>query len=418
MFSRLFPKSYKKKNLLLLGASGGVSNALLHYLVHHRNLFEHIILLDKSDKVLTDPYIDHRRLQYHFIHRELKLPEHEKEYLEILKVYKIDIVIDVTDIDSIPILEATNKAGVSYINTGMNGEVELVSDLVLNIWKRRDEFNKARHIICAGMNPGVVNMWVRYGIEKFGVPKEVVHFEYDTSTIALGWKAMMTWCLKEFIVESTRDPGGLMLGRDNVKHVYPNALKNRVDMTSILSPIMHLEKYPHGFQVLHEENLTIAQKYNIPSQFIYAFNMDTMDTLVAMYDEEKMVYKKDLLLGDNLQHPLEGSDNIGVLLKYDNKKVYYFNTAPNISAIGTNGTYTQVIIGIFSALFVLLFDRDLKKGLYFVEDLFDSYYKYYLFDNMRVQEYVFEKQEDRYKLESYTPHVKIRRKSYLEHYYI
>lgn len=413
----LFPRSYKKKNLLLIGASGGVSQAFLRYLSHHRDLLGTLVLWDKSDSIKTDPYINHEELNYIFIHSELKLPEQEKEYIQLLKDKKINIVIDLTDMDSIPILEATNAAGVSYVNTAMNAEKEYVDELVLNVYPRKEKINKAPHILCTGMNPGVVNMWVRHGIEKFGIPKEIIHFEYDTSTIALEWRAMMTWSLKEFLVECVRDPSGKMGGRDQVEHLQPNALRHRVDLKNILSPIMQLDEYPQGFTVLHEENISIAQKYNVPSKFIYSFNLKTMQQLVDLYDEQQNVFKKDLIHGDNIRHPLDGADNIGVLLKYEGKRVYYFNSSPNNSAIGTNGTYTQVVVGVYAALFVLLFDN-LKYGAYFVEDLYDSHYRHYLFDNMRVEEYVFEKKNDEYKLKSYNPRVEIKRKDYTEHIYL
>lgn len=413
----LFPRSYKKKNLLLIGASGGVSQAFLRYLSHHRDLLGTLVLWDKSDSIKTDPYINHSELNYTFIHSELKLPEQEKDYIQFLKDKKIQIVIDLTDMDSIPILEATNAAAASYVNTAMNAEKEYVDELVLNVYPRKEKINKAPHILCTGMNPGVVNMWVRHGIEKFGVPKEIVHFEYDTSTIALEWRAMMTWSLKEFLVECVRDPSGKMLGRDQVEHLQPNALKHRIDLKNILSPIMQLDEYPQGFTVLHEENISIAQKYNVPSKFIYSFNLKTMQQLVELYDEQQNVFKKDLIHGDNIRHPLDGADNIGVLLKYEGKRVYYFNSSPNNSAIGTNGTYTQVVVGVYAALFVLLFDN-LKYGAYFVEDLYDTHYRHYLFDNMRVEEYVFEKKNDEYKLKSYNPRVEIKRKDYTEHIYL
>jgi len=57
----------KNPNLLVIGASGGVANALLHHLVSYRNLFGKLVLLDKNKKVLTDPYIDHVALNYSFI---------------------------------------------------------------------------------------------------------------------------------------------------------------------------------------------------------------------------------------------------------------------------------------------------------------------------------------------------------------
>ena len=409
-----------KPNLLVLGASGGVANAFLHSLVYHRSLFNKLILVDKNKKVLSDPYINHKELRYTFVKKEIKLPDKEEEYLNLLKKYRVGLVLDITDIDTIPIIEATNKAGISYLNTAMNDTKKTVTELIFEVIKRKNELNKAPHILCTGMNPGVVNMWVQHGIEKFGIPKEVVHFEYDTSISCNGWKPLITWSRHEFLVECVRDQSGKMLGRNKVKLLYPNALENRVKMESFLKPFLELEKYPEGFTVLHEENVSIAQKYNIPSQFIYAINIKTMDILIKLYESKKKIRLNDLIQSDNRTEVLEGSDSIGVYLEYPTKRIYYFNTIPNISLIGTNATYTQVAIGIFAAIFTILFDK-VRGGIYFVEDLSNTHYKYYLFDNMRVQEFVFKKKGIRSKqlvLEKYTPEIKIRRKHHLNHMFI
>ncbi|MBS3074948.1 saccharopine dehydrogenase NADP-binding domain-containing protein [Candidatus Pacearchaeota archaeon] len=219
-------KLIKKPNLLVLGASGGVANAFLHNLIHHRNLFNKLILLDKNRKVLSNLYIDHKALNYVFIHKEIKLPEKREEYIDILKRYKIDIVLDITDMDSIPIIEITDKVKINYINTAMNAEEKTVDELIYYIYGKKDKINNAVHILCSGMNPGNVNMWVRYGIEKFGVPREVIHFEYDTSVISKKWAPMMTWSIHEFLVEDVRDPSGIVLGRNKLKKLYPNAIKH------------------------------------------------------------------------------------------------------------------------------------------------------------------------------------------------
>lgn len=400
-------KRGKKPNLLVLGASGGVANAFLHHLPACRYLFNKLFLLDKNKKLLSDPYVNHECLNYKFIHYEIKLPEKESEYINILKKNKIDIVLDITDYESIPLVEATNKASVRYINTAMNAEKRYVSDLIFDIYPRKHQLNNASHILCSGMNPGVVNMWVRYGIEKFGVPKEVIHFEYDSSQEASGWHPMMTWSIHEFLVESIRDPSGYMLGRNNLKQLFPDALKHRTPMKQILSPIMHLNKYPHGLTVLHEENLTVAQKYDIPSKFIYAVNMKTMDYLENLYDKKHNVLRKNLDRGDNTKKVLDGSDSIGVLLSYKDKDVYYFNRMPNGAFMGTNATFTQVIVGIFAALFTIMFDK-LSPGIHFVEDLYDTNFKHYIFDNMRIQEFIFKKQGNKLKLKEYNPEVKIK----------
>ena len=400
-----------KPNLLILGASGGLANAVLHSLVHHRSLFNKLVLLDKNKKVIANPYLDHKNLNYAFIHKELKSGRMD-EYQNLLKKHKINIVLDVTDALTIPIIKATNQAGIDYINTSINDDDKTSPELISEIFSARNSWKKARQILCTGMNPGIVNLWVRHGIEKHGVPEEIIHFEYDTS-MGRKWKAMITWSIHEFLEEDVHDPGGVVLGRDKIKWLYPNALTHQVDMKPILSPILQLEKYPKGCLVLHEENITIGHKYNVPSKFIYAIHPQTMQALLKTYRKEKKVPRKELQLADNLKTVLDGSDNIGVLLKYKNKKVYYFNSIANTSVVGTNATYTQVAVGVFAALFVLMFDQ-LKKGTYFVEELYATHYKYYMFDNMRVQEFVFNSG----KLKRYTPEVKLPHKDGLGHLYM
>ena len=399
----------KKPNLLVLGASGGVAGAFLHYLSGYRdNLFDKLILVDKNNKVLKDRSIDHEVLNYRFLRKKIDLPKNKKEYLDILKNNKIDIVLDITDANTLEILEMTNKAGVSYINTAMNDDEKTIDKLIFDVYSRKNEFNNAPHILCTGMNPGNVNMWARYGIEKFGVPKQIIHFEFDTSTVAKKWHSMMTWSIHEFLVEAVRDPSGIALGRYKIKRLFPNALENRENMKNILEPIIKLKKYPEGLTVLHEENVSMSCKYDIPSKFIYAIFPKTLNNLVKIYEKKGKINKKDLILGDNVSEILDGTDSIGVLLDYPDKKVYYLNSIPNAAIIGTNSTYTQVIVGIFSAIFTLLVD-DLEPRIYFTEDLFDKHYKYFMFDNMRVQESIFKKNNGNLKLIKYDPEIKLRR---------
>jgi len=397
--------SMKKQNLLILGASGGVANALLQKFLYHRRLFNGLILLDKRKIFLDNKYIDHKKLDYIFINKKIILPEEEKSYLKLLKKHKVDIVLDLTDMDSIPVIESTNKAKISYINTAMNDEKSEVYDLVSEILSKKEKLSNAPHILCTGMNPGVVNIWVKQGIEKFGVPKEIIHFEYDSSKIAEKWEPAVTWCLKEFLMETVIDPSGIMLGRDKIKKLLPNGLKNKQPMRPILAPIMNLDKYPYGFTVLHEENITLSNKYDIPSKFIYAINIKTMEKMMKIYRENKTITEKDLSHGDNSEKILLGSDNIGVLLNYGNRKVYYFNTMPNEAVMGTNATYTQVITGVLSAVFTLIFD-DVKKGINFPEDLYGTCFRNYVFDNLRAQEFIFKKRKGKLVLMSYNPQIR------------
>ncbi len=406
----------KKQNLLILGATGGVATSFLHYFVHHRDIVGNLILLARTNKLLSNPYLEHKNLKYKLIEKEID-PDNLEEYIEILKRYKIDIVLDLTDSTSIPLLEATNNEGISYMNTSLNDDSRPVSEIVFELYSRKNEFNKAPHIVCAGMNPGIVNMWVRYGIEKFGIPKEIIHFEYDTSNAPIRLKkALITWSPHEFLVEGVRDPSGVVEGKNKIKKLLPNALKNREDMRLLMEPIVKLSKYPKGLLVLHEENITIAQKYNVPSRFIYAINSDALEKITKLYKKKKNIDEKDILLMTNRNVPLDGSDNIGVILEYPNKRVYYFNSISNSSVIGTNATYFQVVIGVFAALLALIFDK-LENKLYFTEDLFKSIYKNYVFDNMRVQEFIFNKNGGKLSLSNYNPIIRMSRNNF-NHLYI
>ena len=142
-----------------------------------------------------------------------------------------------------------------------------------------------------------------------------------------------------------------------------------------------------------------------------------LEKLEEIYKKNNNIYRKDLIKADNTEKILDGADSIGVILDYKDKKVYYLNSIPNLAVIGTSATYLQVSIGIFSALFSLMFDK-MKNGIYFVEDLFDKHYKYYMFDNMRIQEFVFKKKNNNFVIDKYNPEIRLKRKNKFEHLYI
>lgn len=396
-------KSNPKKNLLILGVSGGVGTALLIYLSSHRESFGQIILLDKSKRILSNKFISHKKFDYLFLNEEIVLPRDEEKYHSLLREHAVNIVLDVTDDETLPLFYATDRAGVSYVNSSLNGSRK-THEHVLEVWEKRDQFRNAAHILGTGMNPGIVNMWARHGIEKFGIPQEIIVFEYDTSQTAANDHPMVTWSVKKFLEEVSEEPSVIMAGRDKPMEFLPNAIENRIDMKRILSPILALKEYPEGFIVPHDEIVSLAQKFDVPAKFVYAINIGTMRTLIESYRKNKKLSFNELKLGDNIGHPLEGADNIGVLLNYPERKVYYFNTISNVSIKGTNATYTQVVTGVIAALLTLVHDN-LNKGMHFVEDLHDSFFESYVFDKMQVQEFVFEKKHDRLSLSSYDPRV-------------
>ena len=328
-----------------------------------------LLLVDRDDQLLHESRLPQHRLKAEFIKSFIDVKDRSGDYLEILRSHDIHIVIDLSISETLPILEATDALEISYINTGIvNKKGESFSAVVLEIIRRKRHQWRAPHILCSGMNPGIVNMWVRKGIEKYGLPTGIVHFEYDTGQPRRGWLPVITWSVDTFIDEIINDPAGYMEGAEKVKFLFPNPLKNRVKMDGILGPIMHLTRYPRGFLLLHEENITLSHKYDRPSRFLFAIDPATMDYLEAIYDREGIIPAGTMHLGDNRHIPLRGSVTVGVRLEYPDRQLYIFNETSHGETAVSSGSCWQVAAGLYAALFSML-KGPLPNGVYFVEDL-------------------------------------------------
>lgn len=393
-------------NLLILGASGNVARAFLRRLGGRRSHFGRLILLDKTDHVRHDRYLEHRRLDYRFIRHRLQFPDDFPYYRQLLRRHRINIVVDLTDADTLPLLSASDAAGVSYVCTSLNDEKLDVAQLVATLHPDRGQPCKAPHILCTGMNPGAVNIWVLHGVRRFGVPREIVHFEYDTSAPTNGWRPVLTWSRKEFLTEAVWERTGVVL--DGAAALMPkNSLHHRVDLGPIMKPVLPLPAYPRGLLVLHEENLTLGSELKTSSRFIYAIHPRTMAYLARRWRKHGHVPITDLEVGDNTSIPLKGADTIGVYLDYPRHRVYYLHSLANRNVVGTNATCAQVAVGIYAALFTLLRER-LPRRVHFVGDLYDTLYTRVLFCNMRVEQFVFAKRKRSLVLRQHVPNLRPR----------
>ena len=399
--------------LLILGASGNVARAFLRRLGGRRAHFGRLVLLDKTDHARRNPYLEHQRLDYRFIRHHLRFPQDGAFYRRLLRQHRLDIVVDLTDADTLPILDATDAAGVSYICTSLNdeerGAIELVNAFGSNNGRRWN----APHILCSGMNPGAVNAWVHHGVQCFGIPQEIVHFEYDTSAPANGWRPILTWSRKEFLTEAVWERTGTVV--NGAAELMPkNALHYRVDLGPIMKPVCRLSSYPRGLLVLHEENLTIGQALGTSSKFVYALHPRTMAYIARRWRSRGAVSIADLEIGDNTSIPLKGADTIGVYLDYPRQRVYYLHSLANRDVVGTSATCAQVAVGIYAALFTLLSDR-LSPRIYSVTDLYDTLYTHVLFCNMRVEQFVFAKRKRSLVLRQHVPNLRPRSRLGEEH---
>ena len=397
-------KIKRKPNLMIIGAAGAVANAVLLKLPEYRNSFGRLVLLDKKGNIRKNKHLDHKKLRYVFVRKKINLPAKEKEFLSLLKRYGIGVLVDLSTIDTIPILEALRRIDVKYLNTSMNIADGASYSLVFDLINNRDKFSEGVRILCSGMNPGVVNAWVRLGIETYGVPDRVTFIEYDSSRPASGWKTILTWSIEQFVNESSIERSAVMLGGDRVRLSKDVAVMCREDMAKYFRPIMKMADYPKGFVVPHEECASIAMLFNVPAKFVYAIHPKTMERLVSLYKKQGELSNHDLLLGDNVKMPLVGRDNIAVRLDYKDKAVYYMNSMDNSDQKGTNATCAQVAVGVLAGLRTLL-KGDLPSRVYFTSELFNKGYKDFVLDSMAVQKFVFKKKNGKLKMSEHVPEI-------------
>jgi hypothetical protein len=373
------------RNLLILGAAGHVAKAVFTRLGGRINRFDSVILLDRREpnKFLLE------RDNVRFVRQDLSFPRDTVNFRNLIRSGGVALVLDLTDMDTLHVLEATDHAGASYINTALNDARRGITALLERIHPHRNEPRRAPHILSSGMNPGVVNIWVWDGVQRFGTPEEILHFEYDDSTPKAGWQPIITWSRQEFLTETVWEPTGVVEGGD-LKLFPTNALRNREDLREVLSPIVQLPEYPHGFTVLHEENLKLGRNLGASSRYVYAIHPKTMEYLVELYEKNGTVSLEDIQVADNTEIPLKGTDLIGVRLRYPDKDVYYVHRLRNDEVVETNATCAQVACGVEAALHTLATEA-LEPRVYFATDLYETNYSRWIFRNMRIERYVFER---------------------------
>jgi hypothetical protein len=386
-------KNPVSKNILVIGACGGVGRAFLRTLLKERGRLGELLLVDKEALWAGDGGLCFQELKAKFLKATIDVDHHQDDYLGLLKSRGIDIVIDLSVNETRAMLAASDRAGVSYINTGVANRLgENFSEVVLGLVHRKTDSWNAPHVLCSGMNPGVVNMWVGKAVAASGMPKNIVHFEYDTGEPVAGGAPVIAWSRETLLDEIVNDPAGYVVGRNKIEFVPPNPLKNRVSMEEVLRPIMNLRVYPRGFLLLHEENITLGEKYDVPSRFLFSLKNETMDYLEKVYDRKKEVPLDTLALGDNGKIPLKGEATVGVCLEYENTREYFFNTTAQGDVPGVSGSCLQVAAGLHAA-FRTVVEDPLEKRVYFVEDLLGTTCERLIMANLPMQHVVVSKKQ-------------------------
>ncbi|MFA6446529.1 MAG: hypothetical protein WCW14_04770 [Candidatus Paceibacterota bacterium] len=377
--SKLSVVMSNRKNVLLLGASGAMSAAFLHHLRSVRDTFGDLVLLDK--RILPkDPFII-RSHYSDFIQMNVTRRTIGK-FVEVINSKKIDVVIDLSNADTDLVSEAIfGLENVSYIGSSFSNREPLGRVMPPWMTKIRKMTHKVPHILNTGMNSGVVNIWAAYGIRKYGRPKGIVEFEYDSTNFREKIRSdIVTWNIEDFLEGLIADPAALAVGRNIFVEKKHKAMSKTYPLRTYLQHFVKLDRYPRGAMVAHEECITLAGKYDVPVRYLYALHPAVMRYLKGLL-KKRSVCISALELVRNSENNLTGADSIGMQLEYEDKYVYYFNSVKNESMQCCTATAYQVIVGIYAAFFSIL-DSKIKAGVYLPEDLLDTIYSRFVFHNL------------------------------------
>ncbi|MEN9621751.1 MAG: hypothetical protein RLZZ67_185 [Candidatus Parcubacteria bacterium] len=360
-----------KPSLVILGASGGVARAMLQLLPKYRKKFMSLILLDKSNNVLHDQYIDHKGLDYEFIHFEFSDSTIHGVIKNLSEKYGYMIVLDMTDCPTLPIISAADSLGLDYLNCSLNlPEDRTLFHFTEDMQNFSERFNNATHVLSNGMNPGIVNHLIMRGVVEHGVPKEVIEIEYESAKPHTdSGKPFITWSKVQFLTEAVRWNSGHCNNYGVYVESEQNALNTLVDTKKYLEPIKKMSVYPMGMTVAHDEIIAMCRILEVPGKFIYAIHPDSFNRLQKMVETTRIIEEKNVVFENNTTVPLDGSDCIGVWLNHESQSICYYVEMKHSDVKGTNATLFMVAVGAIAGL-VDFVDNPLKQeGTYSVLDL-------------------------------------------------
>ncbi|PYI52484.1 saccharopine dehydrogenase NADP-binding domain-containing protein [Paenibacillus flagellatus] len=384
----------------VLGSGGGVAKAVLS-------------LLNKAAADPTDPLHPFlNRAEIHLIDRKpKKLDEygriapnlkgrfvlHQFDLLELDRVRAhladtgTSLVIDLSWADTVDMIALCDELGIAYTNTALeivevDDNEELEGFTLLERYRmfenNRHRFTRVKGIVCSGMNPGVVQ-WMAHTLlsEPSDRPPLACYIVETDSTFFKDPKRA-----KPNTIYSSWSPECFL---DEALLNYPMLVQRRVPL------VLYAPAYGQAFKVTlgdlqfygalmpHEEVLTLGRLYGLETGFIYKVQDYMIDLLRANLDQPNALWDWEHRTLDPAEDELEGEDTVGVLVVYEDKERYMYNTLETrtiYAKYGVNATYFQVACGVYGAICTLLLD-DLETGLFFVDELLaatDSSYGEYV----------------------------------------
>ena len=390
--------------ITILGSTGGVAKSVLSILnhsaadkndpIHQVIVNSKLYLIDINQKKMDYYHQLFPNLKDKIIAVQFDLNDLD-QFTEHLRSTRTKLVIDVSWADTIEMVECCNKLGVHYINSALeNTAVDLdeslygfpLTERYTRFEKKKDAFTNTRAIIGSGMNPGVVQ-WMAIKLLKDHTsdpPLACYIFEHDSSfykdeNLVDPKTIYTTWSVECFLDEAILSYP--MFVRDQIPlymydHVYAAEFK-----------ITLKDREFYGCLMPHEEVLSLGKLFDFELGFIYRVNEHTTKLIRNNLDDVDDLWNWNQTLIDPAEGEVEGEDLVGVLLVYEDKEIYMYNTMKSkdiFKKYNTSATYFQVACGIYAGTASLLLDT-IPLGAYYVDELlmktesnYGKYLAYYM----------------------------------------
>lgn len=428
----LLKNQFSFNNKILIIGCGSIGASLLYLIINFIKIDPKLITIIDKDILKLDKIQKFVNLgvNKHII----KLDQHNtKEFIiNYLKLSKNDIIIDASyEISTKYMYQLCSESGISYINSSVESwEIEptftekdytfssLIEDIILldkQTLKKENNF-----IIGLGGNPGNVNIWTLYALDKINNKKN--KFSYNSYAELAQKMGLRVIHISEKDSQITNKPRkrneylntwssdaiswyGEAIG--NIEISWGTHEKNTYDkiVDSLSNPyqkIMDRKGYTTfgltytpisrntvGMLIRHEECYTICRKLSIvdnnnnivykPScYYVYKPCDSSMASINELIERNNDYHRKTRLMTCDI---IEGRDELGCNLFFENGEIWWIGSLLDINEARLtfdnqdteliNATLLQVLAGYMGGLFYLIQSIQSKtyRGLLLPEDM-------------------------------------------------
>ncbi len=344
---------------LVIAGLGSVGKAFLRLAGPYLNSFDAVFLVDRRESVLT-PY-DLPSAGHRVVIGDITEPSFVNRLMANLQ--QPALFINLCDgIDTVRLRRILSAYPVTYVDAGAgSGPTKNATFSEIMSYTNSACHNGHPHLVCQGINPGMVEIIARRIMREFPVHEQafdVTVFEHDTLTASLpDGKIAVGWSPRDFVEEMMLLPAFEIRNGRATEPSTPGSLPVRFSLAGALLPFRI---------VAHEDiwNLSFIGRVQ-SARFLYGLSEKAMDTLAGNPEE---VLKKLEVPGRNI--PVFGRDSVAVIVRgittsHVEGLVWSVDHHEIWHEYGINGVQYQTATSILFSL--LLLSRDsfsIKTGTY------------------------------------------------------